>query len=48
MASYKIIRDNKVKKIKNANKGLWNGEKKIINTLYQLTFNKKKLVNKKY
>ncbi|MDC1140175.1 hypothetical protein OAT04_04855, partial [Candidatus Pelagibacter sp.] len=32
MASYKIIRDNKVKKIKNANKGLWNGEKKIINT----------------
>jgi hypothetical protein len=46
--AYRLIRDNKVKKLKSTNKDLWNGEKKIINALYKLTFDKKNLLNKLY
>ena len=38
LASYKLIRDNKIKKLRHLSKDLWNGEKIIINKLYELTF----------
>lgn len=46
--AYRLIRDNKVKKLNIINKDIWNGEKKIINTLYKLTFDKKNLLNNSY